>query len=137
MNTDDRTDVTLTEGLEEDKRYDIAAWKPENANAELDYIGGGIYARTFYFNELAEDVEIADTGYKVAANDGWSLSWGNGADNIALTIPAGATELTVFVDTIDGVVYDSVRTEDFTISAGGIGSDMKLTPFKDTVSRPM
>lgn len=134
VNTDDRTDVTLTEGLEEDKRYDIAAWKPENANAELDYIGGGIYARTFYFNELAEDVEIADTGYKVAANDGWSLSWGNGADNIALTIPAGATELTVFVDTIDGVVYDSVRTEDFTISAGGIGSDMKLTPFKDTVS---
>ena len=98
---------------ESSARYDISSWNPADANAELDYIGGGLYSRTFTFNELAADLELADTGYKVAFDDGWDYSIGNGSSNIGLTIPAGSTSLTVFTDEVNGVVYDSVRTGAF------------------------
>ena len=98
------------------ERFDIASWTPSDANAELTYYGGGLYGRTFQFNELAEDVAIADGGYKVAFDDGWDYSIGDGSSNIALTVPAGSTSLTVFVDEINGVVYDDVRTPDFEVA---------------------
>ena len=109
-----RKDVKAGEG----ERYDIAGWDPADGNAELDYVGGGLYERTFYFNELASDVEIADTGYKVAADDSWDKSWGEGEGNIALTIPKGTSELTVLADTVNGGVYDSVRTSAYKVKAG-------------------
>lgn len=132
-NDSDRKDVTLTAGKEEEKRYDIAAWNPANSNAELDYVGGGIFSRTFTFKKLAEDVTIADGGYKVAANDGWDVSWGEGSGNIELTIPAGTSSMTVWADTANGIVYDSIRAKDYSIASGG--DKITLTPFTDdTVS---
>ena len=101
---------------DEQNPYDIASWNPADENAELAYIGGGIYARIFSVNELTEDVELQDGGYKVAFDDGWDYSIGNGGSNIAVTIPAGTTEFTVMVDELNQVVYDSVRTEDFSIA---------------------
>ena len=116
----------------DNKRFDIAAWVPEDANGELDYVGGGIFKRTFTFKELAADLEVADTGYKVAANDSWDLSWGSGDGNISVTIPKGTKSLTVVADTIAGEVYDTVRSKDFTVKSAG--KDYELTPFDDTVS---
>ena len=132
-NDSDRKDVTLTAGKEAEKRYDIAAWKPEDTNAELDYVGGGIFSRTFTFKKLDKDVTVADTGYKVAANDTWDVSWGEGDGNIALTIPKGTSSMTVWADTANGIVYDSVRTKDYSIASGNAKID--LHPYTDdTVS---
>lgn len=128
----DENTALMAEGVtsDESKRYDIAAWNPADKNAELDYLGGGLFQRTFYFKELAEELEIADGGYKAAANDGWDVSWGDGDGNVALTIPAGTSEMTVFVDTVNGVVYDSIRSEANKVT----GDEYKLEPFKGTVS---
>lgn len=132
-NDDDRKDVKLTEGLEKEKRYDIAAWAPSDANAELDYVGGGIFSRTFTFKKLKADVKVADGGYKVAANDGWDASWGEGDGNVSVTIPAGTTSLTVWADTANGMVYDNIRTKDFSIASGN--KKITFRPFtEDTVS---
>ena len=116
--------------------YAIGNWDPADANAELEYRGGGIYSRTFEFHELAEDITIADSGYKVAFDDGWEYSLGkNGAgdsSNIPLTIPAGTDHLTVFVDEQRGIAYDSVRTAPMNIyqNAGSVTSPA----FETTVS---
>lgn len=96
--------------------YAISTWEPGDANAELTYIGGGIFKRTFTFKELEEDVTIADGGYKIACDDAWDLCYGDGTGNIAVTIPAGSTQFTVLADTINGVVYDSVRSGNVTVT---------------------
>ncbi|MBD5464819.1 MAG: glycosidase [Lachnospiraceae bacterium] len=113
----------------------IADWNPADENAELTYVGGGIWSGTFLFEELSEDVKIK---YKTAANDEWDMSWGNddGSDdgNISLTIPSGSSQLTVYADTANGNVYDSIRTAPFEIAAGGDGKTIELVPFSSTVS---
>ena len=113
---------------ESGERYDISSWAPADSNGDLTYIGGGIYSRTFYFEELTEDVTIADGGYKVAFDGTWDYSIGEGSGNIALTIPAGSTSITIFVDEINGVVYDSVRSDTFEI-AQSYSSALTGTPF--------
>lgn len=128
------------QGLEftddEGNGYSIASWDPADANAELDYVGGGIYTRTFEFKELQEDVTIADGGYKVAFDDGWEYSLGNNGvndnNNISLTIPVGTDHFTIFVDEQRGIAYDSVRTEPLNIyqNSGNVTS----TAFETTVS---
>ena len=96
------------EGLEflddDGNRYDIASWAPEDSKGELDYVGGGIYEKTFHMKELADNVEVKDGGYKVAFDDSWDYSIGDGSNNCAVTIPKGTTEFTVLCDEINGVV---------------------------------
>lgn len=108
------------EGLEflddDGNRYDIASWKPEDPNGELDYVGGGIYEKTFRMKELADNVEVQNGGYKVAFDDAWDYSIGDGKNNCAVTIPKGTKEFTVLCDEINGVVYDSVRTPAFKVA---------------------
>ena len=122
----------LSDPEDETSRYDIAGWNPADANAELAYIGGGLYERTYYFKELTEDVELADGGYKVAFDDAWGGDFGNGSSNIALTIPAGSTSITVLCDEINRVVYDSIHTPDFVIkqNSGAVNANA----FHTTVS---
>lgn len=100
---------------DEGNDYSIASWNPADENAELEYEGGGIYKETFKFRETSEDVIIQDGGYKVSFDDGWDYSIGNGSGNIELTVPAGTESMTVFVDEINGQVYDSIRTEPLNI----------------------
>lgn len=101
---------------EEGNPYTIASWNPADANGELTYLGGGIFARTFYFEELEEDLTLADGGYKIALDDSWTVSYGQGSDNIALTIPKGTRKLTVYVDTLNKKVYDSVNSGTFEVT---------------------
>lgn len=108
------------EGLEflddDGNRYDIASWTPADSKGELDYVGGGIYEKTFHMKELADNVEVKDGGYKVAFDDSWDYSIGDGSNNCAVTIPKGTTEFTVLCDEINGAVYDSVRTPAFKVA---------------------
>lgn len=101
---------------EKGETFQIAKWNPADANAELTYQGGGIFARTFSFSELKETMELPDNGYKVAVDDGWDVSYGDGAGNIGLTLPAGTSRFTVMVDTFQGKVYDSIRSGSFTVN---------------------
>lgn len=132
--TGDFTGLEFTNS--EGNSYDIGKWDPADANAELEYRGGGIYSRTFEFHELTEDVTIADSGYKVAFDDGWEYSLGKTGvgdnNNIPLTIPAGTDHFTVFVDEQRGIAYDSVRTVPMNIyqNAGSVSSPA----FETTVS---
>ena len=113
-------------------RYDISSWNPADANGELEYLGGGLYSRTFNFLPLAADLTVADGGYKVAFDDAWDYSIGNGSSNIDVTIPAGTSSITIFVDEINQVVYDDVRTPDFeSVHNGG---NVSRNPFTTTVS---
>ena len=66
-------------------------------------------------NELTEDVQVNDGGYKVAFDDNWNYSIGDGSGNIAVTLPAGTKSFTVLCDEINQKVYDSVRTSAFNV----------------------
>ena len=100
---------------EEKEPYTIANWTPADPNAEFTYLGGGIYKRTFYFNPLEVDTDVQ---YKAAFDDDWTYSIGAATEsgNVEVKIPAGTSELTVYVDEINQVIYDSVRTANFTVT---------------------
>ena len=112
---------------ENGKSYTLGNWNPADELAELDYIGGGLYGRTFTCDALTEDVSIE---YKVAFNDNWDYSIGNGGSNVSVTIPAGTDHLTILMDEIGGVIWDSVRSADFSVPQNG-GAANK--PALDTV----
>ena len=114
------------------KPFDIANWKPDDPNAELTYLGGGLYGRTFLFQPLTEDLTIAGTDYKVAFNDGWDYSIGDGSGNIVLTIPKDSSSLTILVDEINQVVYNSVRSGSFSVAQDS--GDIALPALATTVS---
>ena len=119
---------------ESNNSYKVASWNPADANAELTYLGGGIFSRTFKFKALEEDLQLGDGGYKVALDDGWDVSFGNGSGNIELTIPKGTEELTVFADILKGTVYDSVRSGSYKVTQNDPTADINLNAFDYTVS---
>ena len=106
----------LEDESDPESAYTIGNWDPEDKNAELDYIGGGIYERTFYMNAVEADTDIQ---YKVAFDDGWAYSIGkdgvNGS-NAEVTIPEGTTSITIFCDEINAKLYDSVSSESINIT---------------------
>ena len=95
---------------EEENAYSISSWSPGDPNAELAYYGGGLYGRTFSFEELTSDMGIE---YKVAFDDDWAYSIGVDGQNCVVTIPAGSTQITILLDEKNGKLYDSIRTPDF------------------------
>ena len=88
------------------EEYSIGEWAPADANAELDYIGGGLYKGTFVFKDTAAKT----FEYKVAYDDAWNYSHGNGGSNIGVEVPEGTESITILCDEANGKVYDSVRT---------------------------
>ncbi len=103
----------LKDASDPESAYTIGSWDPADENAELDYIGGGIYERTFYMNAVETD---ADIKYKVAFDDGWDHSIGKDGNDVEITIPAGTTSVTIFCDEINGKLYDSVSSEPIDIT---------------------
>ena len=84
----------------------IASWNPADTDGDLNYVGGGVYARTFCFEELAEDVTVQ---YKVAFKHGWNNGEiGEGGGNVTLTIPAGATAVTIVCDKENQKLYNGI-----------------------------
>ena len=102
-------------------------WDPADEDADLTYLGNGLYMGTITFDELKAD---ADLEYKVAFNDGWNYSIGadGGSGNVKVTVPAGRTSFTVFVDEINKTIHDDVTTPAIKIN----GAD--FNPYTTTVS---
>ncbi len=103
----------LKDASDPESAYTIGSWDPADENAELDYIGGGIYERTFYMNAVETDTKVE---YKVAFDDKWDYSIGKDGNNAEITIPAETTSVTIFCDEINGKLYDSVSSEPINIT---------------------
>lgn len=108
--------------------YVFSDWAPTDDTANLDYVGGGIYSRTFPIqNPSGQDVDFL---YKVAFQKTWDVpSIGLGGaygDNIPATIHANATSFTVTADEfhLTCELTDSTQTFDVYQSDNG-GSQKK------------
>lgn len=79
-------------------------WAPDDGNANLDYIGGGSFKKTF----TCEAMDSSETmEYKVA----FGGDWNHGAvpdSNKTLTFPAGSSEITLWANAISSETYDSI-----------------------------
>ena len=96
-----------------------ANWDPADADAELSYVGGGLYKGEVTYAALEADTAFE---YKVAFNDGWDLNIGEGGSNggnYKRTAPAGSTGFTVYVDSVNNVVYDSLTTAKMSVAQNG------------------
>lgn len=101
-------------------------WDVTDNNFALDYVGGGIYSKTF-------DVTTATTmNYKVSYNGAWSN--GEVTDNVVVKIPEGTKQVTFYADYINNKVYDSINNPELlnvasligTVRAGGDAVDWKI-----------
>ncbi|MFU0799142.1 MAG: type I pullulanase [Xylanivirga thermophila] len=113
--------VGSLEGMTENGR----AWDPADTNFDLEYIGGGFYRGVF-------ELGAGNLEYKIAFNHGWGNGeLGEDGNNIVINIKSSG--LVVFLaNTIEGVVYDSIRNpeiKDIVSLIGPIrkGIDEKIT----------
>lgn len=98
-----------------EKYFYFADWAPSDSNANLDYIGGGCYKKTFTCEELTADKTME---YKIA----FGGDWNHGAvpnDNKSLTMPAGASEITLWVNSKTKETFDSVTDGNVTVKLAG------------------
>jgi len=88
-------------------------WNPADSTGNLDYIGGGIYKRTFDINHPSDkDITFE---YKIALGGTWDVNIGVGGQfgaNYEGTIHAGATSFTVLADAynMEADLVDSTQT---------------------------
>lgn len=83
-------------------------WAPEEEKGFLDYIGGGIYKKTFSFIEpLPKDISLQ---YKIAFGGDWNHGEiGQFGGNIPVTIPKGTKEFILWADSANMVCFDSIN----------------------------
>lgn len=112
----DFSGVTFANGVE------ITNWDPADVDGDMEYIGGGLYKKTLTYDELAVDTAIS---YKVAFNDSWAYSIGDGAGNVEVVLPAGSTEYTVICNEITGDIFEASKTVSL---IGTVRSDDKWDP---------
>ncbi|MDO5294305.1 MAG: alpha-amylase family glycosyl hydrolase, partial [bacterium] len=98
---------------EKEAAYAIKGWDPKDENGLLDYIGGGLYKRTFQFTALEKDTELE---YKVAFDQGWDYNIGDEGNNVKVTLKKGTEQFSVLADEVNGVIYDSIRGSEYTVS---------------------
>lgn len=104
----------------------IDDWNPADADGDLDYLGGGRYKKTFTFSPLEEDTAIE---YKVAYGHQWSN--GEVGANVKLTIPKGATSVTIYADYLQGICTDSINEPEITIQQNN--GDVTKPAFTSTI----
>lgn len=88
-------------------------WYPEDESGLMDYMGGGVYQKTYVFTmPLPQDVEL---DYKIAFGKGWETPTigGRGGSNFHITIPAGTTEISVWADSIKMECFTSLDADAF------------------------
>lgn len=98
-------------------------WYPEDESGLMDYMGGGIYQKTYEFTEpLPRDIDL---DYKIAFGKGWETPTigGRSGSNFHITIPAGTTEISVWADSIKMECITSVEAGDF--KGAGSGDELK------------
>jgi LPXTG-motif cell wall-anchored protein len=95
------------------------SWDPSDNNFQLDYVGGGIYKKTFNIKESAQDSEY-NLEYKVAYNGAWDN--GNVADNTKVLIPAGTSQITFTSNYLGNYVSDSISSRNLQNAISIIGT---------------
>lgn len=107
----------FTSDLKFKKGFSLDNWKQDDPNGDIAYVGGGIYQETFEIEELSADYTV---DYKVAFDHAWDYNYGkDGAvngDNISLTIPAGTTKFSVFVDSLNEKLGDSINDKGYELA---------------------
>jgi hypothetical protein len=99
----------------------LTNWTPEDTNGDLEYLGGGLFAKTFQFPATTTDITLGDGGYKVAYNHAWGNGEVGNDKKVMVTIPTGTTSITVFADTNTGYITDSITTPGITNIISFIG----------------
>lgn len=93
-------------------------WDPSDDNFALDYIGGGMYEKTF-------DVKSAGSfEYKVAYNGAWDN--GEITSNQSVTIKEGTKQITIYSDYLGNIVGDSVNNPELLKTVSLIGTVRNL-----------
>ncbi len=93
-----------------DLNIGLTEWNPADSNGDLEYLGGGLFAKTFHFTVTTADITLDHGGYKVAYNHDWGQGEVSDDKKVTLTVPAGTSSITVFADTNTGYITDSVNT---------------------------
>lgn len=96
------------------------AWVPSDDKFKLDYIGGGMYIKTFDIKEAAQNNDY-DLSFKVAFNGDWN----NGeipSQNYNLKIPKGNKNITILANYLTGEVYESINTPNINNEVSLIGT---------------
>lgn len=117
-----KTAATWVGALDTIEGAGLSNWNPSDTKADLEYIGGGIYQKQFNFTQLATALELKDEGYKVAYNNGWNNGEVSNDQKVKLTIPANASNITVYADAVSGYITDSVNTPSIAKSISLIGT---------------
>ena len=90
-------------------------WAPSDENANLNYIGGGCYQKTFTYDAMDSDKSME---YKIAFGGDWSHGAVPGS-NKKLTIPQGSTKITLWANTITEDTFDSITDGNVTVKLSG------------------
>lgn len=88
-------------------------WYPEDESGLMDYVGGGIYQKTYEFTApLPEDVTL---DYKIAFGKSWDIPTigDKFSENLKMTIPAGTQAVSVWADSIGMRCVTSVELGGF------------------------
>ncbi len=94
-------------------------WNPGNDTEKLDYIGGGMYKKTFPIKESAQGKDIS-LEYKVAYNGEWNN--GEVAENAKVVIPKGTKNITILSSYLDNYVKDSINNPSLSNTVSLIGT---------------
>ncbi|WP_164880435.1 alpha-amylase family glycosyl hydrolase [Clostridium manihotivorum] len=95
------------------------SWDTTDDNFKLDYIGGGVYKKTFNIKESAKSNEY-NLEYKVAYNGAWSN--GEVGDNVKVTIPKGTNQITIIADYLQGYASNDVLVKEYSKNPSIIGT---------------
>lgn len=107
-----KTKAILTGEL--DKCFGGKSWDTSDDSFKLDYIGGGIYKKTFKVTKAGV------MNFKIAYNGSWNN--GEAAENQKVTIPEGTESVTFFSDYIGNVTGNSVDNPEIMKNISLIGT---------------
>ena len=97
----------------------LDGWKETDANADLNYIGGGVFSKTFEMPPLQEEV-VLPYDYKIAYNHNWNDN--AISDKKALTLPIGTDNITIYTNSINRYFTDSINNPEIAKTVSLIGS---------------
>lgn len=94
-------------------------WNPGDSSEKLDYLGGGIYKKTFPIKESAQGKDF-NLEYKVSYNGVWNN--GEVKENQKTVIPKGTKNITILADYLGDYVTDSIKSPNLSNTISLIGT---------------
>lgn len=99
----------------------LKGWDQADTNADLNYIGGGIFSKTFAMPPLQEAV-VLPYDYKITFNHNWSDNAIADTDKKALTLPIGTENITIYTNAFSKYFTDSINNPEISKTVSLIGS---------------